>query len=487
MTANQYKRANGVVFPVLMVILGYIVLSLGAYALTGAADIQTIIQAVAALLGMITCLIVYLTKKETKACATGMITAAMLVYIVIRLFGQMEDSYAYAIPILFAAMTYLNRKMMMIANFSVLGVNFVRILTRSSQFMESAGKTMVVAILVFVLVTYASIRITKLLNQFNQENMDAVVESAKLQEECNKKMALVAENIMKHFEDAMQMLATLKTSLNNSNASMQNIADSTESTAEAIQKQAAMCQEITNQTGRAEKVSAGMIDASERVESTITGLVKSVQDLKGQADNVENASKITVEVVETLTEKVKEVESFVGSILSISSQTNLLALNASIEAARAGEAGKGFAVVAEEIRSLSEQTKDASNNITNIIQELNDDTKRANESITYSVESVTKQNELIEDAREKFERIVGEVDDLIEGIKTTEASMKEILQYSGVISENISQLSATSEEVAASSNESLENSDITVKEINNCEDIFSAIYTLARDLQNTNN
>jgi methyl-accepting chemotaxis protein len=177
------------------------------------------------------------------------------------------------------------------------------------------------------------------------------------------------------------------------------------------------------------------------------------------------------------------VENFVGSILSIATQTNLLALNASIEAARAGEAGKGFAVVADEIRALSEQTQDASNNITNIIRELIDDTKKANDSINNSVESVTKQSKLITKTSERFDQVVIEMDELSDGIKSTEDSMKEIISSSTVISDNISQLSAVSEEVAASSNEGLNYSEITVSEVKKCKEIFDSIYELALQLQ----
>ncbi len=99
-----------------------------------------------------------------------------------------------------------------------------------------------------------------------------------------------------------------------------------------------------------------------------------------QADNVSGSSKVVEEVITELTSKVQKVGGFVDTIISISSQTNLLALNASIEAARASEVGKGFAVVAEEIWPLSEDTKEASNNITSIIRELDTDTKRANEA-----------------------------------------------------------------------------------------------------------
>ena len=183
--------------------------------------------------------------------------------------------------------------------------------------------------------------------------------------------------------------------------------------------------------------------------------------------------------------KVEEVKSFVESIINISNQTNLLALNASIEAARAGEAGKGFAVVADEIRQLSEQTKDASANITEIINKLNEDTRRANESIENSVSSVEKQNELIDDTRDKFNAMGEAVELLMKDINVAEESIKKILDSTTVISDNITHLSATGEEVAASSTEGLRMADTTVESMAKCKKVLENIYMLADDLKNS--
>ncbi|MBO5372361.1 MAG: chemotaxis protein [Lachnospiraceae bacterium] len=412
-----------------------------------------------------------------------MLVVTSLAYMIIRMLGTTEDSCGYAFPILFASMAYLNNRIIIAGNGVILISNILRLLLNIDKVMAGDGSTLVVNIFICILVAVASVRVSFLLNKFNEENVQEIAHTAKIQQECHTAGILVADNIIKHFNDAMQMMDTLNESINTSSFSMSNIADSTESTAEAIQKQAVMCQNINEHADQGGAMTSAMIDASTKVEDSVGQGVSLVNDLKQQADTVADASATVEEVINALTNKVHEVESFVSTIINISSQTNLLALNASIEAARAGEAGKGFAVVAEEIRKLSEDTQEASNNITKIIQELNADTTRANESIQDSVDSVRRQNELMDDTKGKFEEVEQKVDELIQNINRMSEVMQEIVGASGVIADNISHLSATSEEVASSSSEGLEQSKITVSEVEKCRAIFESIYMLAEDLQ----
>lgn len=486
MTKEQYRRANKVVFPVMVLIFGYLLLAMGLLVFTqsDSAGWHTYVEMAASLVGLIIVFVVFFAKKDTKICGVCMMAAGAFVYVVFRLVGTAEGTSIYAYPILIASMVYLNVRLVLWGNSAIVAVNIVRVLLHLDKLSGPDGEAMILNLLVCFLVAYASIRITKLLVKFNEENTGVIMEAAKKQEASNVIMVTVADNIIKHFGEAMDRFNTLGESLKNSHTSMENIAGSTESTAEAIQEEATICGEILAQADAAGEATESMIAASMRVNTTVESGASSVQELGRQADNVSNSSKVVEEVITELTSKVQQVSSFVDTILSISSQTNLLALNASIEAARAGEAGRGFSVVAEEIRQLSEDTKVASNNITNIIQELNADTKLANESIETAVDSVTRQNELIQQTKDKFGEVSQEVELLSGNIDEVKACMEQTRKLSNSIYDNISQLSAASEEVAASSSEGLDNSNVTVQQVETCRGIFESIYELAKDLKN---
>lgn len=485
MNSQQYSRANKRVFLAAIIVFAYIAFTLfAAFGIKGADTTRIIIQLVAAIAVIVVSIIAFITKRDSRTGALMMVSAMTAGYFIIALFNLTIGTWTYAIPLVIAAMVYLDTKMMMVMN----GVIIISSVIRLIMQLKAGGAVLqndVIAVFVLVLVGYASDSITILLTHFFDENMDEIKESSMAQVDSNKKMVIVAENISKHFDEAMAMLNDLDEAVAVSHSSIQEIADSTESTAEAIQKQAAMCVDIQGNTDNAESGIKAMIDASRQTDETVKQGADVVEELKEQARNVAEASNVTVSVIQSLTAKVEDVKSFVESIINISNQTNLLALNASIEAARAGEAGKGFAVVADEIRQLSEQTKDASANITEIINKLNEDTKRANESIENSVSSVEKQNELIDDTRDKFNAMGEAVELLMKDINVAEESIKKILDSTTVISDNITHLSATGEEVAASSTEGLRMADTTVESMAKCKKVLENIYMLADDLKNS--
>ena len=487
MTEQQYKRASKKVFLVVAIVYGYVILTMLAYlgANKDASVGKTILQLITAAAVIAVSAFANAAKGGTRQGAIMICTSLAAGYVVIMLVNSTSGTWAYALPMLLATFAYLDYRLMVGGNIVVIGVNLLRLVIQFDLSNSTRTGENVLAVFILCLVAYASISVTKLLIRFNEENMEEIEKAAQVQEESNKKMVLVADNVMKHFDNAMSMLDNLENSIDVSHTSINNIAESTESTAEAIQKQAVMCSDIQGNTDAAENGIHEMIEASRRTDETVKAGAGVVRELKEQAHNVADASNITVEVIQSLTSKVEEVQNFVGTIINISSQTNLLALNASIEAARAGEAGKGFAVVAEEIRQLSEQTKDASENITEIIQKLNEDTKRANDSIMTAAESVEKQNQLIDDTRDKFNAVGHAVEVLMGNIDVAEQSIQKILDATGVISDNITHLSATGEEVAASSTEGLRTADITVEKMSNCKKVLENIYLLAEDLKNS--
>lgn len=482
MSEQQYRVTNGKVFPVAMVILGYNVLAMILFLITAGMSVSGVIQLVVPLVCAIVTIVAYVSWRGEKKCATIMYACIIITYFVILAIGNTAMTYIYAFPIMFISIAYLNMRYIVVGNVVIIIANIIHDI-RLGMKGTMASDLIAVSLVIFLMCAYATITATKLLIRFRDDNIEVIEKSATEQTDTAKKIVAVADNMMNRFEDVQTMMDSVKKSINTNNFSVQNIAESTESTAEAIQQQADMCSGIQTNIEKAEQQTRQMIETSQKTMEAVEEGTKLVQGLEEQSYNVKDASEVTVEATEKVTDKVQEVRGIIDTILDISSQTNLLALNASIEAARAGEAGKGFAVVADQIRELSEQTKEASNRITNIIEELTEYTNQATKSIENSSVSVAKQNEMIETTKDKFQMIDSDVAELIDVIKKTEVNMEQVIKSTGIISENITHLSASSEEVAASSTEGLKHSGQAVEEMNQFVEVLEEIYNLARELK----
>ena len=182
--------------------------------------------------------------------------------------------------------------------------------------------------------------------------------------------------------------------------------------------------------------------------------------------------------INTMKNNIKTVNDITTMINSIAEQTNLLALNAAIEAARAGEAGRGFTVVAEEIRKLAEQSKESSQDISKVIDNVLNETEDIVGKSNLMSEDLSNGIGNIENAITSFKDISELVMDISPKITTINKDSKDMvedknnivlmLENATAISEEIA---ATTEEVAASAEELGASSDEVARASANLQDL----------------
>lgn len=229
-------------------------------------------------------------------------------------------------------------------------------------------------------------------------------------------------------------------------------------------------QGAVSQAEEIENASGKIVDMGSMIEHIVGGVDKlnstSVTMKKAGDDSAEimqdlvDSTNKTTEAIHKIGEQVyatnesaQKIREAVDIISSIASQTSLLSLNASIEAARAGEFGKGFAVVASEIQKLADESSRSAQTITDIINSLVAESDMTVEIMKEVGQIITEQRKKIEDTQSHFT-------DVTEGINSSREDTTMIEERTRVCDESrktvvdvIANLSAISQENAASAQE----------------------------------
>lgn len=317
-------------------------------------------------------------------------------------------------------------------------------------------------VLLFVMIACTA-NVAKL---FNDHSVGAAEAEQARQKEIMDDVLSVAEEVRKGTENAMEIINRLNESSEVVNGAMGDITSSTQTTADSIQTQTEMTQNIQESINETRISSENMVRVAQQSNELNQQNLELMGALKQQSEVIAETNGDVANSMRALQECTKAVKGIVDTIVSISSQTNLLALNASIESARAGEAGRGFAVVADEIRQLAEKTKQETENIARILDELTKNAAEAANAVERSVEAANVQDDMIEKVSMSFEEMSKNVNGLIADIEGIDNMLASLSEANNQIVDNITYLSATTEEVTASSSQA---SDMTVENLDNAE------------------
>ena len=382
-----------------------------------------------------------LTQGKRENTHIKMSFTYLIPFIVVSLTSSVKI-YPVVFITVYALIVYQNVRLVAYGTGATVIVNIIDIgmsTMRGQMAPDDAASELISTILFGLFSMYTALRIY----YATKENMDQIQKQTNEAIQVANHVGAISQDILDNFHIITDGMHNITEQANENKGALSDISSASSVNSEEMNHQSELTQNIygivQETQASAERVQQNAQDVYEKVSE---GVVLS-EDMRTQAQEVSADIKATNQIVTDLVGQIQGVSSITDAILSISSQTNLLALNASIEAARAGEAGKGFAVVADEIRTLAEQTKHSTEEITQIMNQLILVANQSVEKMNRCVEGIQLQNTKIDDVNGSFEQTkknVGAlktmVDGIIDGVNEVSNNTAQIVNSVVSVSEN---------------------------------------------------
>lgn len=258
---------------------------------------------------------------------------------------------------------------------------------------------------------------------------------------------------------------------------IQEVAAGASTQQNSTEEAARAMEEVAIGIGRIAESSSVVSESAHTAAQTARAGNQIVQHAVETIQSLNQTVATSAQVINQLGIRSAEIGTMIDIIMKISQQTNLLALNAGIEAARAGAHGKGFAVVAEEVKKLSEQTKEATIHVTQVVSEIQRETKHAIEMMQKGANEADQGMELVNQSGGFFGEILDRITLVNEQISEVTAVSEQMSASFEEITATITQLSQIADESAVNTSGV---ASISQEQLASIEEMASSAETLAK-------
>ena len=299
------------------------------------------------------------------------------------------------------------------------------------------------------------------INQFILKIRGFINESATTSD----KVIISYEELLLNSERVKNTITAANSAINEISFDMSEQMNGTVGTQNIIHEIVAEFKEVVNSGNQIESSADSMMNT---VEQSLEMYEELINKLNESADSNKN---LALEISE-LKENIKKIQSIADGVYSISRTTHLLSFNASIEAERANSNGLGFSVIANEMRRLAAETSKQSEKIQTIINNIIDKISGISSQMNLEVEIINKNIESAHLTGENLHRIHNQNTDTLNYVKdinkTIDNQNREILNIQNIIAEisvSSQKTTATTQELAASSDDQLIAQNLMMKSI----------------------
>ena len=436
--------------------------------------------------------VVYFIKKDGNLFRFVSIIGYAAIYGIALINAKSDTVFTMAFPIMVMYVLYFDTLFMGIISGVLLVLNIVSVVMAAFSGSMPSGIDFALSSALLQAATIgvagsALTWITHLEKVMKGEQMNEVKAEKEKSEQILSDVLALGNTVKENTNKADALMEELNDATTTALETLKAVADSNNDNAKNIESQTVMTSNIQEMIITADSNASRM----ERIAGDSLNMVSEGRKLVEKLDDkASNISAMNEQVMNTINEFVKnaiEVRGITDKINGISSQTNLLSLNASIESARAGEAGRGFAVVADEIRNLADETQTLTAEISGIVETLENNASGTKETVSKVVASIEDEKVLIDDSMDTYVKMEDMFKQLYESVTDTQKQLKQIVDSNNAIVDSINQLSAASEEVAASMDMAVELSNNNMAKTKEAGGLMEEIVTSANQLDKYNN